>query len=534
MRGDKTRVKLGALVIVTALVLMGMTALTGCIEEEEEVDEMRIGMTDEPGRFNPIEQEDVYSNYIFDNIFDPLVSTYPEGEIHTDGTILEEYEVSEDGLTYTFEVRDDVYFHHGEQLTAEDIKFTFHCHAGDVEELYDVENVPPSAREPETEEVEEVEVVDDFTVKFHMHDVNSEFLHSGLMSQMWALPMEWIEENSYEEFSDDFKGHGPYEFEDYSPGNEIVLVRNDDYHGEHAEIERVVFEVFDDESSAVAALRAGRIHYLPSIEATNFFDLQEDDHVNEVAQPSLGHQVLSLNQRREPWDDVRVRQALAYAIDAEEVIDTARTDELAYNVRTPVHPEHPAHLEDHEKYERDLEKAEDLLEEAGYPEGPEEELRALVTVGEAEDEMVVIQEHLGEIGFELDIVAQEFGTHVEDMIAGNFDLAILGWSPTASAEYAMTYYRYGSPYRDMCGWWNTTHTEKFEENITNALRSFGDERIEHYKNAQRHIVNDVGNYVMYARRDPAAYHEDLEIPEEAWNPFSGPVNNLEKLEFVND
>ena len=536
MRGDKTRVKLGALVIATALVLMGMTALTGCIEEEEEVDEMRIGMTDEPGRFNPIEQTDVYSSQVFNNIFDTLTSTYPDGEIHTDGygTLLEDYEISEDGLTYTFDLVDDAYFHHGEQVTAEDLAFSFRAHEGTAEEYYDVDDIPESPRQGDTEEVDDVEVVDETTFRMHLNDVNSEWLNSGLMAQLWALPHEWIEENSYEEFSDDFIGYGPYEFVEYSPGDEIVLEKYDDYHGENADIERIVFEVFDEEASAISAIRAGRIHYIPTIGATNYFDLveEEDPDVNPVSVPSLGHSRIGFNHEEEPFDDARVRKAFAYAIDNEEVIDAVRTEDLATNLRTPVSEHHPAHYEDHNLYERDLDRAEELLEEAGYPDGPDMEIDTVVPTGDSEDEMVMVQEHVAEVGFDMDLRVVEFGTAVEEMEAGNWHVHTMGWTPTASAEYAMTYFRPTSPWNARVGWWNSTYAWRFEENITQALRSFGDEQIEHYQNAQEHLVDDMAAFIMYLREDPAVYHSDLDIDEEMWNPYEGPVTHLNYVEWA--
>ncbi len=535
MVGLDIKSKTLAVVAAFSLIVMGTTAITGCLEEDEEVTELEIAMTDEPGRFGPIEQEDVYSNYVFDNIFDPMISFYPDGEPDTEGTILEDYEVSEDGLTYTWEIRDDAYFHHGEPVTAEDVRFTFHAHAGDAHEHYDVEegDIPTSPSQDDAQQVEEIEIVDDNTIKFHLEAVNSEFLHGRLMSTMWALPHEWIEENSYEEFTDDnFIGHGPFEFVEYSPGHEIILEKNEEYHGEEqADVDRVIFEVFDDESSAVAALRAGRIHYIPSTEATTFFDLQEEDDIEAVAEPSFGHQLLSFNHERDVWQDVKVRRALAYALDFEEIIETARTDELAYNVRTPVHPEHPDHLEDHKLYERDLDKAQELLEEAGMPDGPERELRGIVTVGEREDEFVVIQDQAAEVGFDIEIAALEFGTVVEEMHAGNFDLVLIGWTPTASAEYAMTYYRPGSEFAFATGYWETEWSYKLEENLTEAERSFGEERRGYYHNAQEIIVQRLPNIILYGRADPAAHHETFEIEDEAWNPFSGPVTNLHRVEI---
>jgi len=335
MKGAKSSKKITAIVITFSLIIMGMSVFTGCIEEEEDIDEVVIGMTTEPGDFNPIEQTDVYSNWVFDNIFDPFLSFYPDGEPDTERAILEDWDVSDDGLTYTWVVEEDATFHNGDPVTAEDVKFTFHAHAGDAHEYYDIgeDEIPPSAREGDTENVEEVEVIDEQTVEFHMVEVNSEFINSGLLASMWPLPHEWIEENGYDEYSEDFIGHGPFEFVEYSPGHEIVLEKYEDYHWENAEADRVVFEVFDDESAAVAALRAGRIHYIPSVPSTDYYDLQPEEDVNAVAEPSLGHNQMRFNhrERQELWGDRRVRQAVMYALDCEEIIEAVRGEDLAIN-----------------------------------------------------------------------------------------------------------------------------------------------------------------------------------------------------------
>ena len=346
------------------------------VAEEWEVegsDTLDIAQTHEPSDFHPIRYTDVYSAYIFVQMYDPLVSTYPEGEPNTDAehTLAESFEVSDDGLEMTFELKEGIEFHNGDEVTAEDVEFTINTMMmGEDEEdeyfdMYDVDNNPESPREPDFANIDYVEAVDEYTLEIHMEERDMELLQKGGFESLYTLPRDYIEEHGWETYEDELIGTGPYEFSSYDAGDELRLEEFEDYRKE-VNTPEMVFDFYDEESTAVTALRDGDTHYMSRISATNYHDLADEDDVVTRSFQDMGHNRIAFNHNMEPFDDVNVRKALAYAIDADEVIEAEMTQELADNTRSPVPDVHPAHPEDVYMYERDTERARELLHEAGY------------------------------------------------------------------------------------------------------------------------------------------------------------------------
>ncbi len=516
--------KILSMVFVTILLLMTV-AISGCIEEEEEdPSTVIIGQTHEPADFNPISYTDVYSGYIFMQIFDPLIQTYPEGEPNVDGrAVAESYEVSNDGLLYTFEIEEGIEFHNGDEMTAEDIRFSLDTIRGESE--YEGQDEPSSPREADLAAVDNIVAVDDYTLEIHMEEIDAELFQKGAFEALAIVPRDWIMENSWTAFESELYGTGPYEFVEYKPGDEVVLEAFENYRGV-VNIENMIFDFFDEESSAVVALRNGDIHYMSRIGPTNYHDLidEEIEDVVTTTYQQIGHQRIAFNHRDEvidgeenPFIDARVRKAFAYAIDMDEVIAAVRTDELADNTRSPLPDVHPAHPPGLETYDQDIEKAKQLLEDAGYPDGLETTL--YTSADERADEMVVVQEQVAEAGITLNLEAVEWGTYIEQVQAGNAPLSFSGWSGTASAEYTMNYMLGYSPWGYYSGWYNNTEVDDL---VQKALRTPGEERWDYYHEAQRIMVEeDMGCLITYTERVPQAYHASLTIPDEVWNPYMG-------------
>ncbi len=517
--------KILSVVFVTILLLMTV-AISGCIEEEEDLDTVVIAQTHEPAEFNPISYTDVYSGYILMQIFDPLVQTYPEGEPNTDGrAVADNYEISEDGLLYTFEIEEGIMFHHGEEMTAYDIEFSLNTVKGLSEDLYGVTDAPSSHRVEDLASVDSIEATGDYTLEIQMEEADAELLQKGAFEALAVLPKDYIIENGWGDYEDELIGTGPYEFVEYKPGDEIVLEAFEDFRGT-VNIENMIFDFYDDESSAIVSLRNGDVHYMSRIGPTNYHDLIEEQ-IEEVITDTyqqIGHQRISFNHRDEvidgeenPFADARVRKAFAYAIDFDEVIDAVRTDELADNTRSPLPEVHPAHPPGLETYDQDLEKAEELLADAGYEDGFETEL--WTSDDERADEMVIVQEQVAQVGIDVTLQAVEWGTFIDQVEAGNAPLNFAGWSGTASAEYTMNYMLGYSPWGWYSGWYNNTEVNDL---VREALRTPGDERWDLYHQAQEIMVEeDMGCLITYTERVPQAYHETLTVPDDAWNPYMG-------------
>ena len=521
--------KLFVLVIVFSLLLNGlMLAVRGDMTDEPEINReeetLVIAQIFEPTDFNPISYTDVYTGYIFRQIFDPLIQTYPEGVPNVDGrAVAESFDVSDDGILYTFEIEKGIEFHNGEELTAEDIKFSLDTIRGESD--YTGDDEPSSPRERDLAAIGDILVVDDYTLEIHMEEIDSEMLYKSAFESLVIVPKDYIMENSWTAFENELFGTGPYKFMEYEPGDEVVLEAHEDFRGE-LNIEKMVFDFFDEESSAVFALRNGDVHYMSRIKPTNYHDLIDKgiENVVTTSYPQIGHQRIAFNHRDEvidgeenPFIDARVRKAFAYAIDMDEVIAAVRTDELADNTRSPLPDVHPAHPPGLETYDQDIEKAKQLLEDAGYPDGLETTL--YTSADERADEMFVVQEQVENAGITLNLEAVEWGTYLEQVQAGNAPLSFSGWSGTASAEFTMNYMHGYSPWSYYSGWYGNTEVDDL---VQEAIITKGEERWDYYHEAQRIMVEeDMGCLIAYTERVPQVYHESLTIPEEVWNPYMG-------------
>lgn len=342
-------------------------------------DTINIAQTHEPQDFHPIRYTDVYSGYIFTQMFDPLISTYPEGSVTTNpSTVAEDFEISDDAKTMTFDIKEGIKFHDGEELDAHDVEFTINTmmphekeYMGPNEDenytdLYDVEKSQASPRAGDFSNVDYVEATDNYTLEIHMENADMELLQKEGMEYLYVLPKDYIEENGWETFGDEMIGSGPYEFDHYNEGDEVLLTESDNYDRKDVNTPEILFDFYDEESTAVTALRDGETHYMSRIGADNWYSLQDEDGVKTESYQSMGHNRIAFNHNMEPWDDPKVRKAFAYAINATELIEVNYGQELADNTRSPIPPSHPAHNEDLMMYERDPDKARDLLKDAGY------------------------------------------------------------------------------------------------------------------------------------------------------------------------
>ncbi|MFO7793098.1 MAG: ABC transporter substrate-binding protein [Candidatus Saliniplasma sp.] len=339
--------------------------------EVEGSDTIEIAQTHEPSDFHPIRYTDVYSGYIFTQMFEPLVSTYPEGTVTTnENTVAEDFEISEDALKMTFDIKEGIEFHNGDELNAHDVEFTINTMMmsddnDDYFDMYDVEENPSSPRQGDFSNVDYVEATDDYTLEIHMENADMELLQKEGIEYLNIVPKDYIEENGWDTYEDELIGSGPYELSHYDVGDEVLLEEFEDHRNE-VNTPNIRFNFYGDESTAVTALRGGDAHYMSRISPDNYYDLSDSDDVITNAYPYLGHNRIAFNHNEEPFDDPDVRKALAYAIDVDEVIAVSQGEDLADNSRSPIPENHPAHNSELNMYERDTDTARELLKDAGY------------------------------------------------------------------------------------------------------------------------------------------------------------------------
>lgn len=340
------------------------------------------------------------------NTYEGLVRLNEDGEIEP--LLAESWDISDDGLEYTFHLREDVTFHDGSEFTAENVQFS-------LDHLSEW-----TANAPENlDAIQSSEVVDEHTVVLQLSEPDYDVL-------FWLAGPEgaMFDPDSVDDLATEANGTGPFVFESYENAVEMRLSRNEDYWGELPEIADLAFFYYEDPSSAANALRTGGVDALVRAEAYDQVASFEGDDFTVELGDGQGVVVVTLNDDNEALSDPEVRRAISTAVDKEAVL-AAATSGYGTELGGPAVPTDPYYEDFSETYSYDPEAAEEILEEVGV-----EDLTLNFTVPNrpyAEATAQVIQDNLADIGVTVNLETQEFPAVwiEENMTERNFDLTVV-------------------------------------------------------------------------------------------------------------
>ncbi len=360
------------------------------------------------------------------NIYSTLVRLGYEGDLNVHPDLAESWDISEDGKVYTFHLRPGVKFHTGQEVTAEDVKFTF-------ERLYDPELASPAQMfgvyivgamdkaEGKVDQVDGIKVIDDYTIEFTLSEPYGAFLAELVTPSLGILSKEEVEK-----WGDDYAVHpsgtGPFKLADWVRGEKLVLEANEDYYEGRPALDGVEIIIIEDEATGILKFENGEIdaYELPSADLERLSaDPNWKDQILRV--PALDTYYYQLNNFSPPLDDVRVRKAIAHAIDRQAILDTIiKTGQPASTV---LPPGMPCYNPDIAEYEYDPEKAKELLKEAGYEDG-----FTLSCVQRSQSDIVdAIVAQLAEVGITVEQEMVERSAFWDIVYKGQTDCFYLSW-----------------------------------------------------------------------------------------------------------
>jgi peptide/nickel transport system substrate-binding protein len=430
-------------VVLLAVLLAGLgISFTNAQSQEPVYGGTLIVSTDtEPPGLDPTTIAAAATDRItYNNIMQGLVRIDRYGNIVP--AIAERWEISKDGLEYTFYLRNNVKFHNGRLLTAKDVKFTFE------RAMNPATGVPLPKL---FEDISKVEVVDDLTVKFMLKRVNANFLFYLAQGDSVIVAEEEVEKLKSHPI-----GTGPFKFVEWVRGDHITLERFEDYYGTDAEgnklpyLDKVIFKFIPDPAVAVAALEAGDIDVIgyagivpervPEIAADPRFKVLEGLTTTDV--------ILSTNNSRPPFNDKAIRRAMCHAINREELIETAMYG-FGIPIGSHASPLDPFYLDMTWVCEYNPEKSKKLLAIAGYPNGFKATLKLPIPYAYAVRSGEVIKDQLAQVGIDLEIEMIEWGRWLSEVFKeANYDLTVIGHAePFDIYIYANPnyYFRYNNP-----------------------------------------------------------------------------------------
>jgi peptide/nickel transport system substrate-binding protein len=387
-----------------------------------------VGIQLEPPSLDPTSEAAAATDeVVYANIYEGLTRFGPQGEILPG--LAESWEIAPDGLSYTFTLRPGVTFHNGQTLTADDVVFSFDRAMADGS---------LNAQKALFDPILEVAANDDLNVEI------------TLKQPIGALPfnLAWGDAVIVDESFGDAErqvpnGTGPFRFSRWVQGDRIELVRNDAYWGTPAALETATFKVIADPTAAFAAMMTGEVHAFPVYPAPeNLAQFEADPRFRVIVGNTEGETILAINNRHPALSDVRVRRAIAHAIDRQAVIDGAM---FGYGTPIGTHfaPHHPAYLDltGQSLFAPDLSRA--LLQEAGTT-----DLRLTLklpppTYARRGGEIIASQ--LRAVGIDVRIQNIEWAQWLEEVFTnGDFDLTVISHTePMDIGIYARDDYYFG-------------------------------------------------------------------------------------------
>lgn len=366
------------------------------------------------------------------NVYETLVRLQADGSIAP--LLAESWEISEDGLTYTFNLRDGVSFHNGDPLTADDVVFSINNVVANEAHPFTTTYAPISA----------VTAVDDSTVEVTLEQPSANLLFFMTQGQGVVL-----NEASLDTIENSPVGTGPFTFGSWTVGDSIVLAANGSYWGEPALLETVTFKYISDPNALNNAMLGDQLDIVAGVSAPELLQAFEADERFEVQTGlTYGEVTLSLNGRRAPFDDIRVRQAVSHAIDRQAVVDLAYSGygEVIGTFSTPLDPWYKDLTG---VYDYDPDRARELLAEAGATDLTLELVLPPVSYATRGGEIIASQ--LSEVGIDVNITPVEWGVWLEDVFANyDFDMSIVAHvEPLDLAQYGNAEYYWGNDSPDV-------------------------------------------------------------------------------------
>lgn len=369
-----------------------------------------IAMQLEPPNLDPTGgAAEAIDSVVYANIFQGLTRFTSDGSVIP--SLAESWEISGDGLTYTFKLHGGVTFHDGSAFDAEDVKFSLDRARAETS---------TNAQKALFAQIADVAVVDPQTVTVTLSEPNGSLLFNLAWGDAVIVAPETAETNATNPV-----GTGPYKFVEWVQGDRLTLARSDTYWGPAPALETATFRFISDPSAALAAVMAEDVDVFTGFPAPeNLAQIAADSRFQVITGSTEGETILAMNNKAAPFDNIKVRQAVTHAIDRQAIIDGAM---FGYGTPIGTHfaPHNPAYVDLTAGSGYDPELSKKLLAEAGLPDGFSTTLK-LPPPSYARRGGEIIAAQLAEVGIKAEISNLEWAQWLEQAFKGkDFGLTIV-------------------------------------------------------------------------------------------------------------
>jgi peptide/nickel transport system substrate-binding protein len=442
---------------------------------------------------------------VFDLMYSRL--TRLDQQMRPQPDLAEKWDISPDGKTYTFHLRQGVKFHNGRELTSADVKYTYERIINP-----DTASIAKSFFDP----IDHIDTPDPYTVTIVLKSPNTPFLVNTAASWAGIVAKEIVDANNGDLNKVD-AGSGPYMLQEWTPDTRTVLVRNPNYYvpGQPAS-DKITFQIMPDENARIAALRTGNVQFTV-LSAAGYDTLKTDSSVKAVEGPTLSYAYLGMNVARAPFDKPEVRQAISYAVDRNEIINSVFRGHARPTGPVPsAMSDWAIDVSSIDTYTPNLDKAKQLMADAGVS-NVKTTMIAMSTLPYQVDAAQVIRSQLLKIGIDAEVQPQEVGVYVDNWKKKNMDLMVGGNGSGTNPDRAVCFFfctdgsanvwNYSNPKVDSDGAEGRTATDQ------NGAKSI-------YADAQKQIIADAPNLFLANQNQFLAASPKLQnftvMPDESW------------------
>jgi peptide/nickel transport system substrate-binding protein len=364
------------------------------------------------------------------NIFETLVN-YGEQDTTLHPGLAKSWNVSSDGLTYTFHLQQGVKFQDGTDFNADAVVFNFDRWMNGDDKKFPYYTMFGGYKKDPGHVIKEVKAVDQNTVQFVLKRPMAPFLKNLAMS-----PFGIASPTAVKKWGDKFREHpvgtGPFKFVEWKQNDRIVLEKNPDYWQKGLpKLNKIIFRVIPENTARLNALANGEIDVMDGLNNSDEATVAANKNLQIIKRPSMNVGYLGFTVTRKPFDNKLVRQALSYAIDKKAIIKAFYGGQ-AIPAKNPMPPSIEGYNDSIQDYPYDLTKAKQLLTQAGYPNGFSMDLWAMPVarpyMPEGMKVAEVIQESLSKIGVKAKIQSVDWATYLDKAAKGDFDAYMLGWT----------------------------------------------------------------------------------------------------------
>lgn len=495
---------------VSLAVVMALTALSGCSgnnsnssgaasstpessaqSQVSKKDELVVAISSDVSTLEPMVQSGQAIRLIKTCLYRGLMAYQADGKIGTE--IADSYEIGDDNKTYTFKIKQNAKFHDGSDITAEDVKFS-------LERILD-ESVGATFRSDFANVLDKVEAVDTKTVKITLKEPCAPFIDYLTLPESVIVSKAWCESHK-NDLNANPMGSGPYTFTSWDKGREIVLTAfSDFYKPGKPETKSIRFVITPDATTRANALQTGDADLIDYVAAKDITAMEKDDNY-KVYVSEAPFMCLQFNVKSGPLANPKVRQAIAYAVDRQGVINTAFMGRGTQIFGFPTQKGENGYDGKYDNYfSFDQEKAKALLKEAGYPDGFKIKILSSSTYDMHRQTAIVVQDSLKKIGIDAEVELPDWSTRIERSNKGDYEILVSGTAGNiVDMDWTTNYFESGEPRMNSSAWFSDTEIDSLLKEGRTTIDAAKREEI--YDKLRKRVL-DLSPFVFINYREQA-------------------------------